>query len=354
MKNNAKLITNYEEVNLTSDIKLFEDGFRTNGKNGEYEWWYFDSKLNDGSSLVIIFFINKITTYGTGFAPYVSFDLKRSDGSYIASNCYPIDNKDYFFSKEKCDVRIGKSYIKGDLSNYEIHFEENNIVADVKLKGRIPSWRPYSGMIKHGKHYFAWLPSVPEGSVKANIIINNETLSLSGTGYHDHNWGDTPMFFLMHHWYWGRAKIGDYVVVSSYITANKKYGYVETPIFMIARDGKIIADQGDKYLTYNESDYEFDPVTKKHFAKTLVYEYNDNNTRYVIKYKKNEDIEKKGMKDLAKGLQYILIKLIGLDGSYHRAGGVVTLEKYVDNELVEKITSQAIWEQMYFGKDKLR
>ena len=209
-------------------------------------------------------------------------------------------------------------------------------------------------MIKHGKHYFAWLPSVPEGSVKANIIINNETLSLSGTGYHDHNWGDTPMFFLMHHWYWGRAKIGDYVVVSSYITANKKYGYVETPIFMIARDGKIIADQGDKYLTYNESDYEFDPVTKKHFAKTLVYDYNDNNTRYVIKYKKNEDIEKKGMKDLAKGLQYILIKLIGLDGSYHRAGGVVTLEKYVDNELVEKITSQAIWEQMYFGKDKLR
>ena len=41
------------------------------------------------------------------------------------------------------------------------------------------------------------------------------------------------MFWVMHHWYWGRAKIGDYQVISSYITAHKPYGYEHFPIFLL-------------------------------------------------------------------------------------------------------------------------
>ena len=48
------------------------------------------------------------------------------------------------------------------------------------------------------------------------------------------------MILLMNDWYWGRAKIGDYVVVSAYIYANKKDGYKATPVFMLAKNGKII------------------------------------------------------------------------------------------------------------------
>ena len=33
---------------------LWEDGLRTDGAAGSFERWYFDSKLDDGSSLVII------------------------------------------------------------------------------------------------------------------------------------------------------------------------------------------------------------------------------------------------------------------------------------------------------------
>ena len=44
-----------EEVGLTEKIQLFEDGLRTEAKRGSYEWWCFDSKFPDGSSLVIIF-----------------------------------------------------------------------------------------------------------------------------------------------------------------------------------------------------------------------------------------------------------------------------------------------------------
>ena len=32
----------------------FEDGLRTNGGPGTYEWWYFDAHLDDGSKLVSV------------------------------------------------------------------------------------------------------------------------------------------------------------------------------------------------------------------------------------------------------------------------------------------------------------
>jgi hypothetical protein len=31
---------------------MFEDGLRTDGGPGTYEWWYFDAHLDDGSKLV--------------------------------------------------------------------------------------------------------------------------------------------------------------------------------------------------------------------------------------------------------------------------------------------------------------
>jgi hypothetical protein len=51
---------------------------------------------------------------------------------------------------------------------------------------------------------------------------------------------------LINHWYWGRAQAGDYSIVASYIFAEKAYGNAELPIFMLAKGGKIIADDGRK------------------------------------------------------------------------------------------------------------
>jgi hypothetical protein len=40
---------------LPGRVETFEDGMRTEGGPGGYEWWYFDSHLHDGSSLLIFF-----------------------------------------------------------------------------------------------------------------------------------------------------------------------------------------------------------------------------------------------------------------------------------------------------------
>ena len=41
---------------LGPSVKKWEDGVRTSGKHNEFEWWYFDAKLEDGSLFVCYFY----------------------------------------------------------------------------------------------------------------------------------------------------------------------------------------------------------------------------------------------------------------------------------------------------------
>ena len=80
----------------------------------------------------------------------------------------------------------------------------------------MPSWRPQIGHIKFNKggqsHYFAWLPSVPQGKASGSLTVGDKTATVSGSGYHDHNWGDVSVLGLIHDWYWGRAEVVGYTV----------------------------------------------------------------------------------------------------------------------------------------------
>ena len=341
------------ELGLKNEIQIFEDGLRTTEKSGNYEWWYFDSKYEDGSSLVIIFYTKPVTSFKGQFQPFVSLNYIHPNGTEIRTE---VRSNDYYFSKDTCNVKIGECYIKGNLSSYEIYFKNEEAECKLTLTASVPSWRPDSGHIYFGKKdYFAWFPSVPEGVVKGNLIINKEKIYLNGTGYHDHNWGNKLMILLMNDWYWGRAKIGDYVVVSSYIYATKKDNYKAIPIFMLAKDGKILTDDATKYLKYEEKDFEKDSYTKRYVAKTLIYEYKDENNHYRITYKKgDENVERQVMTDIVGRPLAILLYLFGFRGSYHRMGGTVKLEKIENNLVIETIESKAMWEQMCFKPDRIK
>ena len=350
----VRLLTS-KEAGLSDNIEIFEDGLRTEAKSGNYEWWYFDSKFPDGSSLVIVFYTKHVTSFAKNFKPYVSLNYTGANGKEIKTEKW---SDDYSFSKDMCDVRIGDCYIKGDLSHYDIYFKNDEVECKLTLDASVPSWRPDSGKIMFGdKDYFAWLPSVPEGKVIGTLKTNDESIALDGTGYHDHNWGNKQMILLMNDWYWGRAKIGDYVVVSSYIYANKKDGYKATPIFMLAKNGEILTGDAFKYLTYEEKDFIKDSYTKRHVAKTLVYDYNDkeNGIHYRITYKKgNEEVERQVMTDIVGRPLAIMFYLLGFRGSYHRMGGTAILEKFEGENIVERIEAPAMWEQMCFKPDRIK
>jgi hypothetical protein len=38
------------------EIAEFEDGQRIGTESGHYEWWYFDAHLDDGATVVVVFY----------------------------------------------------------------------------------------------------------------------------------------------------------------------------------------------------------------------------------------------------------------------------------------------------------
>ena len=189
------------------------------------------------------------------------------------------------------------------------------------------------------------------------LRTKDETIVLDGTGYHDHNWGNKQMILLMNDWYWGRAKIGDYVVVSAYIYATKKDAYKATPVFMLAKNGEILTGDAFKYLKYAEKDLAKDPYTKRHVARILMYDYHDKekDVHYRVTYRKgDEEVERQVMKDIVGKPLAMLFYLLGFRGSYHRMGGIAVLEKFEGDKVVERIESPAMWEQMCFKPDRIR
>ena len=334
-----------------TQIAQFEDGMRTSGGKDTFEWWYFDARMADGASLVIVFATKQIVGRMGALKPFVMVTLEEPGQP---KRLWEIKAAPQAFSssREKCDVRMGENYFRGDLRAYEIHVESADILVDVSLTGQVPAWRPGTGHLYFGEqneHYFAWLPAVPQGEAQIKMRVNGAEKTFGGVGYHDHNWGNAPMPKLMHHWYWGRAKAGEYSMITSYITAEKAYGGVNHPVFMLAKNGKIIADDASK-VSFSLEDEFVDERSGKPVANKVVYLWQDGNEAYKITYLRDRTIEDALLIDSIHGAMKFLAKLARFDGAYLRFTGRVTCEHFVDGNLIEKAEDAGIWELMYFGR----
>ena len=342
----------YSRFGIEPDaIKPHEDGLRTDGGPGSYEWWYFDAHLDDGAKLVVVFFTKEFTAIGKPLAPMIRIDLTLPDGTTV-EKLAEFDASTFSASTDTCDVRIGENVFAGDLHTYTIRAKVEDVAVDIRLAGTVPAWRPESGhwlFGDDGAQIFAWLPSVPEGRVEATYSLAGKSSTTTGVGYHDHNWGNTIMLKLMHHWYWARGSAGPYSVIASYITAEKQYGYATLPVFMLARDGKLIADDKSK-VTFEELGRYTDTETGKPVANVTRYTYTDGDERYVVTYTRHSDLSAVKFTDNLKGPKRAAAMLTGFDGAYLRFVGEVRIERYEGDNLVESHVDDALWELMYFGK----
>ncbi|MBE7018173.1 MAG: hydroxyneurosporene dehydrogenase [Ruminococcaceae bacterium] len=351
----------YEKLGISRNkIELWEDAMRTDGSRGTYEWWYFDSSYSDGTKLIIFFFSKSPIEVDGPVKPMSTIELTLPDGRKFEEQVNA-SIEDSFYSREKCDIKIGDCRMEGDLKEYSIVFKGKTMSARVSLVNTVPAWRSQCGPILFGdkeEYFFNWLPATPEGKVEADVSFSEGQLHLEGSGYHDHNWGNISMLKLMHHWYWGRAKIGDYKVISSWITAEKKYGYKDFDVFMLAKGGEILGDNANHTLKFLPEDEYTDSHTGKPVYNKVVYEYETPAGEfYRIAYKRRGDISRQNFIDLLPAPVRLGAKLIGFEGSYLRFEGSATIERLENGIAVESVTEDsAVWELMYFGKacaDKL-
>lgn len=224
----------------------WEDGQRCPTHRGWFEWWYFDASFEDGSTLVIVFMTKSLLQRNDPLHPAVSITLTPSDGKpEVFFQYYPAEE----FSAEKdiCAVRIGPNQVCGDLKRYELHAEAGKLRADLVFTSRVPAWRPGTGMNYYSENlerFFGWLAAIPYGDVRGTLTLNGRQVAVSGTGYHDHNWGNIGLQQVMSHWYWGRAHLEDFTTIFVEMSSLPAYGGVKIPVFLLAQGERILIGDG--------------------------------------------------------------------------------------------------------------
>ncbi|CAK6481356.1 lipocalin-like domain-containing protein [Peribacillus castrilensis] len=349
LANSAK---DYQQLGIDPVIvKSFEDGMRMDGAEGTYEWWYFDAHLDNGAKMVVVFFTKPYTMPHLPLSPFIRLNIELPDGRSI-QKIKTFDAKDFSSSRETCDVKIGDNRFYGDLQHYSIQAELDEVSVDVQLEGQISPWRPKSGHMYYGEkeseQLFAWLPSVPQGKVSATFTVGDEKFSSEGVGYHDHNWGDAPVKSLIHHWYWGRAEIGNFTVIAANITAAEEFEYIPQIVFMLAKDGEVVADD-ESAVTFSLAEMQVNEATGKPVGDIVKYETRNGDNRYVVTFEREKTILASKFIDQAPAEQRAKLEATGEDGAYLRFTGYVTIEHFVNENRVDFEKGEALWELMYFG-----
>jgi hypothetical protein len=348
----AKLSEDYARFGLKPDsVQEWEDGARTDGGAGSYEWWYFDAHLDDGAKVVVVFMNKDLGAAGRPLSPQLRVNLELPDGTML-NHTVAIPAAEWSAATGRPDVRMGPlNRFAGDgPGEYRIEATAGNTQVDFTLTSDVPAWRPATGHMLFGEtNEFDWLPAVPQGIVRGAYTIDGERHETTGVGYHDHNWGNVGLQQIIHNWYWGRGQAGPYTVIASYITSVEKYGFAEIPIFMLAMDGRIIGDDPAK-MTFERRDVYTDDKTGKPVAGLVRYTYVDGPDRYVVSFERERDLARNWLAKDLPWLERAAARLTGFDGYYLRFAGSLTVEHFVNGRLVGKFTEDAIWELMYFGK----
>ncbi|MDF3311896.1 hydroxyneurosporene dehydrogenase [Rhodococcus sp. T2V] len=347
----------YQKLGLTGDsVEAWEDGLRTDPDQTSFEWWYFDAHFDDGSTLVVVFSTKPMLSPALPLTPRVTVNFDRPDGTHLVREI-DFAPDEFAASTTVCDVRIGPNRFVGDLDRYSIRVDDKGLTVDVTLERTTRSWRPATGHMYFddgtdaGRKFFAYLPAVPDGQAEATVTVDGHSTHLSGTGYHDHNWGDAPMNELMHHWWWGRAKVGPFVVITAFITAEQIYGGGTIPIFFLSRDGTVLSEAG--HIGFAASPSYVDDYTGKPVAKRHRYEYSGPDGHFRVTWVRENDIFRLNLNDIFDGEQRDNALAAGYNPSYLRFTGTAKIERLENGTPVETHTAPAIWDLMYFGQPQL-
>jgi hypothetical protein len=106
----------YERLGLArGTVAPWEDGARTDGGRGSFEWWYFDAHLDDGAALVVVFQDKELTGPQKPLAPLVRINLDLPGGRSL-QKVQRFARESYPAAAGHADVRIaGRARRQGDL-----------------------------------------------------------------------------------------------------------------------------------------------------------------------------------------------------------------------------------------------
>ena len=221
----------FAHFGLGNAIEAREDGRRTPQTPEYFEWWYFDGLLDDGTVVVVWFGDNWL--YGSHKR---AVDIELTPPGKATRRIMRTFDEPGRFSSEHADIAIGPHRFEGDLKSYAIHVDSKDaggLGCDLVLSRTVPSYRPATGHIVAGDKVFAWFVAVPEGAISGALTVDGVTRQVTGSGYHDHNWGNVSPADLFDNWWWGRGVSGGHTIIASEIHGKAAVGGSSIPLFFI-------------------------------------------------------------------------------------------------------------------------
>jgi hypothetical protein len=224
----------FKALGIGKEIEVREDGRRTPKSSDYFEWWYFDGLLDDGTVVVVWFGDNWL--YGSQKRA-VNIEL-TPPGKPTRRVMRSFDDPGAF-ATDQANIQIGPHNFKGNLQTYAIHVdaaETGGLGCDLVLRRRVASYRPATGYDEAGDRFFAWLVAVPEGAITGTLTADGVTRQVTGSGYHDHNWGNVSPADLFDNWWWGRGKSGGHTIIAADIHGKAAVGGTDIPLLFVADD----------------------------------------------------------------------------------------------------------------------
>jgi len=234
----------------TTDLAPAEDGQRTKISAQTFEWWYFDTIMDDGSTCVATF-LDTIPFVGSqALQPILQLNISRPDGTYQQFQA-PFPPEAYAAASDRCDVRIGPNRVKSWGGSYHLHAEGDGMKADLTFEAGVPGWRlgPVLTPDEAGGQWLGEQVVLASGTVTGTLTYDGKSHDVRGTCYHDHQWGGgkvgtaasavTPVM-----WYWGRASAGEYSMWFAQVFVREGTGPTEPLVApcMLAHDGRMSLD----------------------------------------------------------------------------------------------------------------
>jgi hypothetical protein len=214
------------------DIILRDDAFHGRGKFPFIEWWYFDAKFDNGYTVTVGIQILNILAKGIVNTRLTIYN----QGVVVLKNYEKHSFRDLSASTETPSVNVaGKQLIVGmydtlsDCFVYDVTVSTSDGAVSLHFVGCTRGWK------RQQQTGDWWAVVLPRANVTGTISIGDMTMNVTGTGYHDHNWGIGPRIVLRFGGVWGTCSSSNYSVTWAEVSTTR---HTQHPIMVVnKKDG---------------------------------------------------------------------------------------------------------------------
>lgn len=265
-------------------LNSIDDAIHNTPSPVSYEWWYFDASFDNNYSMASLWKLSSVKTErGIVNERLVDFSIYNPSGQKIMAK-QPFDDSSVSISSEKCDVTMGNNRVYGETSLYNLSYFADGVGGNLVFKSLVQGFRaPPDGTAYFSAEpvrYMGWAIAQPRAVVTGKLFLDGREINVSGTGYHDHNWGNAAINEVYDHWYWGRIFLPRHTLIYSVGQLSEKLGGKPVCVLLSFEDDKLIDLSGT--IIADPGNFKVDDITGIEYPQKLVLKANSEQVKGKI------------------------------------------------------------------------